>query len=801
MTDFETNEKNQSDIRDIPSELINENNLFKGLLFETSSSEDDDDSYADSYEEDSIDINEQPFIKSSLLSKKYVIEPDENVSLGHDSIPESGFSKPVKQLIPVREIVTEPIRQTAEPEDKTYINKTEYINDKIKPIDIDEGVLMIDSSMDTYKSRSLREFLKIEVGKGKSYANLTYRRFLAMNQHQEFIDAGIPDVCYLDEDFNSDSQCITIQAESLYKIKNVPDILIFDECSSFFRQMYSGLHGSHLQRNRSSLEFLIKNSPVIICMDADLDDDFIEYIHSVVPNKPINLQINNYKHPSKQYLECPDDETMFSHLLPRLANGEKLAIVIGSVKKANVIQTKIDKYMEKYGLRELNGRIYTTEHKDYDIEEILHPNQNWINFDYIIYTSIIGAGIDFHVEHFDTMFVFGDCRSCSVDGHFQMIGRIRKIKQKILFYTLYTQKYNFSTDKKSILWKIMKQAGEQNKCLDKYLPEGEMAKIPNTNGFSWLPKRDEWFDGYISLEHNRLTNQKFFKDIWENKIYETGSQIIRLESVIKDNKDSKLIMEQDKIIVDGININRIEMFEEAEILTDNRKKPEDMTTMDIFSEKKTRMNELISHPTGKECVYIEKNCTQLNNIRLERDLTMEQLHAYDLDKKKFNPEYKPIAIKVETIREINKLIGFDNSWNNPDVVGDSREIMKHIGWFNNKLPLLRILFNVRCESNIKTWKALRGLIYSIYYNWSKGCFKTTEKKTREESKRIVWYQCDLLGEDYDNLLPHPYKEKVITKKKIVKLMIQSSGSTNLNYTDIVPGNHYIGNNYSKLADI
>ena len=121
-----------------------------------------------------------------------------------------------------------------------FLNQIEYNNRKIKPIEMKEGILCIKSPMDTYKSRTLRDYLNREIKTGKSYLNVTYRRFLAINQHQEMLDAGIPDVCYLDKEFNPSGPCITIQAESLHKIKNLPDILVFDECSSFFRQMFSG---------------------------------------------------------------------------------------------------------------------------------------------------------------------------------------------------------------------------------------------------------------------------------------------------------------------------------------------------------------------------------------------------------------------------------------------------------------------------------------------------------------------------------------------------------------------------------
>ena len=126
----------------------------------------------------------------------------------------------------------------------------------------------------------------------------------------------------------------------------------------------------------------------------------------------------------------------------------------------------------------------------------------------LIYTSIIGAGIDFHLDHFDTMFVFADCRSCSVDGHFQMIGRIRKLKQKRIFYTLYTQNYTFDVSEKVIKWKILERAKAQDGNLDKYLPEGAVSRVNNTCSFSWIPKDDIWFQSYIKLEQKRLINMK-----------------------------------------------------------------------------------------------------------------------------------------------------------------------------------------------------------------------------------------------------------------------------------------------------
>lgn len=660
--------------------------------------------------------------------------------------------------------------------EQDWLNITRYNSEKIRPISDVPGSYLIKSSMDTYKSRTLRKWLHAKVEEGLSYVNVTFRTLLAINQHQEFLDAGIPDQAYHEKKFNPDSQCITIQAESLHRIRRRPDIVIFDEGSGVHRQMHSGLH-KHLQKNREIYINLLKSATFLIIMDADLDDDIINFIHEVAPHIQINVEINEFKHPPKEYVICPDNQTMYCRMLSEFDKGKKLAIVSGTVNMANKIRKIIDRDRKDKNLPELVGQVYTSKDKDYPITDILNPNKEWLKYDYIIYTSVIGAGIDFHVPHFDKIFVFADFRGCSVNDHFQMIGRIRKIKDNEVFVTMLTKNMKFSTRCKDIHWNITYGGRIQNKYMLKHLID--FKHHWSKDGLSiWIPDNTSWYRSFIKLRQKRMLSQKHFRNLFIKKIIDGGNIASEVDTVLTTNDLAKQAADLDKELKIEIAKDEEDLYDMATILTDDQLKQKgDETTMDSFNKRKTYFSKIFKKVTGRNCYNYYHNKenfkTYIHRIQFERDFTPDQLHGYDINKKRYNVEYDPIAWKYDLVRKLNKIIGFNNSYDDQQSTRSSLEILEDLPKINNMRQMLyKIIKKKPPKGIVSDWNGILGLVKTFYGKWLGSFIETVSERKQINGVRKRVYFIKLIKNPFitvDDIIPYS-GIKYSTKKVILEIV-------------------------------
>ena len=72
---------------------------------------------------------------------------------------------------------------------------------------------------------------------------------------------------------------------------------------------------------------------------------------------------------------------------------------------------------------------------DRDIRDV---NTSWAGLQFLMYTSRITVGINFDISGFDCLFVYGTSWSCTVRDVFQSTMRVRYIKDKAMYYSLYT---------------------------------------------------------------------------------------------------------------------------------------------------------------------------------------------------------------------------------------------------------------------------------------------------------------------------------------------------------------------------
>ena len=87
--------------------------------------------------------------------------------------------------------------------------------------------------------------------------------------------------------------------------------------------------------------------------------------------------------------------------------------------------------LKECGVPEEEIRFYHKNGDDY-AEELLDVNAHWTKFRVLIYTSTVNVGIDFVMDHYDEMFLYITNQSNHGREIKQMMGRIRKLKNRVV---------------------------------------------------------------------------------------------------------------------------------------------------------------------------------------------------------------------------------------------------------------------------------------------------------------------------------------------------------------------------------
>jgi len=109
-----------------------------------------------------------------------------------------------------------------------------------------------------------------------------------------------------------------------------------------------------------------------------------------------------------------------------LGRGKKLAIVSNICKKAKALHCEI-----AFAYPHLKVLLLTSESGQED--KLADCNVKWLEYDVLIYSPTIGAGVDFNPPsgpHFDAVFAWGGSGSNPAREFLQMVGRVRKVKDR-----------------------------------------------------------------------------------------------------------------------------------------------------------------------------------------------------------------------------------------------------------------------------------------------------------------------------------------------------------------------------------
>ena len=261
---------------------------------------------------------------------------------------------------------------------------------------------------------------------------LSFRQTLSDDIHHHFKELGFQH--YLDGRLDSDR--LIIQVESLMKIRQFElmdwiddlqethhyDLIMLDEVESLLRQFSSQDTFSKDANTRDTFEYLeeiLKKSSKIISLDGDLHNRSYQFIKQFGEG----IYLENLTTKNNKEITITEDATEFKKdILKSLKKKNKIVICSLSTDKSRFYKELIE---EKYP--ELRVIFYTgssdCKTKKIDFKDV---NVSWSQYDVVIYTPTIEAGVSFEVcNHFDKIYGLINTNSCCQQSFFQMLSRVR----------------------------------------------------------------------------------------------------------------------------------------------------------------------------------------------------------------------------------------------------------------------------------------------------------------------------------------------------------------------------------------
>lgn len=308
--------------------------------------------------------------------------------------------------------------------------------------------LAILSCYDTGKTSLIKKLLNEFKNKTKKILFITYRQTLTNELYGNFNKLNVDS--YLDGAF--DSNRIICQIESLHKIANseyafddeVPipsyDLVIMDEIESILNHFES----TTLREKEKTFNLMydiIYNSKRVLALDGDFSNRSFEFISNIGDYKNDCMSkyiiLENEIKKNKRHFKFTYNRSEFdTNVNDDLKNGKNIMIVSMS---ATIVDYYNNLYQDKY-----KTITHTSRSDDILKDKLKDVNNLWMQYQLIISSPSIEAGVNFDREHVDRIYVVLSSDSTSARGLMQMLFRARKVKDSTIM--IYLNSLPFCTD-------------------------------------------------------------------------------------------------------------------------------------------------------------------------------------------------------------------------------------------------------------------------------------------------------------------------------------------------------------------
>lgn len=312
---------------------------------------------------------------------------------------------------------------------------------------------MTNSTLDFHNRKCL--LIEAEQGAGKTLATMntllanqynsilfiTYRVSLGKKYDRDVIDLPTKFVNYQDIDRRISCKkypYLIIQLDSLHRI--IPDqswdLVIIDEIDSVLGHFASNLM-RHKHDNSMLIDWIVNFNQKMVCLDANLNSLRVNHwINNFYKEDEIWFLKNKFIRPTNRKLRIFNEIDQFYGKLKQAMIDKKKIVIVSTSKseldKLNVFCTKFD--------GNLKTKFYTS---DNSIEAQNDDIKFWNKLDILGYSPTITSGVSFVPLHFDCIFCYGSSMSCDTKSFYQMLGRVRQLRDGDMYCFLDPKTSNF----------------------------------------------------------------------------------------------------------------------------------------------------------------------------------------------------------------------------------------------------------------------------------------------------------------------------------------------------------------------
>lgn len=630
-------------------------------------------------------------------------------------------------------------------------NSCKYSESVMRPfVEIGERVpktLCVRAPMKMGKTKMLREFIRDHFNDPNCVIRiLTFRRTFAAHMHQRFSDLGF--TIYDASTGKLSDKRLIIQLESLHRLAIEPvDLVVMDESELIIEQINSGMFQQFVKAF-ASLDYLIKYSKHLICMDAYMSDRTYRVLDTMRGfNKDDMLfHFNNFKRDiGDKYLMTKNIGAWMHHVAHSINEHEKIAIMTNSLSECKTIEQHVKQSADF----PINIGIYSSETaKSVKNAAFNDVDKVWSKHDVLIITPTVSAGVSFELEHFDRVFGYFMDKSCPVETSIQMLGRVRNVKSREYIIITDNDIRKLPTNIKELKKRIQQQhmylmTEIGNSRLDFTYDSDGNVEIRNTDYMQiWLENQR-----IINLSKNNYL-ERFISIITkygaEVSNLDIGVSNEELESIINDHKSIKTLMVENEAdnIAKSENLSYEKYIEIKDAQNDTALDTREVTKDELFAYKKYNFKQFYgisdsNNFTGDDYLSfnkedIKRHFINLNIINLIKECDAETLMramkikdkqyltSMDQNLELFHSDsldiYKNKLTNRTNLKDSIKDHNIINFKNNSIIHDITHKLVTMCGWKNvldteSKIPFTSIIVGLR--QNIDAIKYHSNCISSI----------------------------------------------------------------------------------------
>lgn len=275
----------------------------------------------------------------------------------------------------------------------------------------------------------------------KTFLVLTTRRALAEFYKEVLEEAFIDVTCYMDERSPQlEKDQLIVSLESSWKTiiggkVREYDIVVIDEAVQFLEHIHSPTIQQRTLLWNLLRQYIKGKAKRVYFFDAFAMPDHIDALQVLCYHNVVVYR-NTYPKQECKFFRYESFRDWENTLKAIFGEGKRVVVVCSCKKLLMYLYVVLLKVRPLARLCALTGDSDTRT-----VALFVESRKDLTRYDAVLYTSVVGAGLDIQSEGYDHCFVFADGASCSVPSVRQMMDRFRKLKEKHIYIEpLYNKK-------------------------------------------------------------------------------------------------------------------------------------------------------------------------------------------------------------------------------------------------------------------------------------------------------------------------------------------------------------------------